>query len=344
MTIDEAYRALTRMSGHDDLDLLLNILTKAMTPEEASFLLELPAENDALAVKFNLNEEAVKNKIDGLMRRGLVVPSRRGPRFPNNLAFVHEAMLSSAPEYIPAELPGLWKELYEKLWRQEIGDALSGLETPSLRVIPAQKAVPADVELLPWEDVKSIVEFAKSRAVRNCACRLMVRDCDVPLYNCMQFNRRADYAVARGSGRELSAEEMLKRCLAAEDDGLVPIVGNIGMMARMDYICYCCSCCCTGLDPLKRAENISAGYSKSRFMAQIDQERCKSCQVCVKRCHFDAIVMKNGPDSEKPVATIDTEKCYGCGLCVTTCEAQALTLKQVRPREHIPRANQTVMP
>ncbi len=344
MTTDKAYRALTKMSGHDDLDLLLNILTKVMTPEEASFLLELPAENNVLAAKFNLDEETVKNKIDELMRRGLVVPSRRGVRFPNNLAFVHEAMLSSAPQYIPAELPGLRKELYEKVWRDEIGDAFKGMEAPSLRVIPAQKAVPADVELLPWEDVKAIVEFAKSRAVRNCACRVMVRDCDVPLYNCMQFNRRAEYAINRGSGQELTEEEMLKGCLAAEDDGLVPMVGNIGLMDRMDYICYCCSCCCTGLDPLKRAGNISAGFAKSRFLAEVDQELCNGCQICVERCHFDAIEINKASDSETLKTTIDSEQCYGCGLCVRTCEAKALTLKLVRPREHIPRANQAVIP
>jgi len=340
---EEVYISLAEKSGHADSEVLLHILTQSMTPDEAALILELPATHEALAAKLNLDEVALQKKIDELMSRGLVVPSRRGARFPNNLAFLHEAMLSSAPELIPPELPGLWKEVYRSYWRKEIADALSGLEIPTLRVVPAQKAVPSDVDLLPWEDVEFIVKDAKTRAVRNCACRVMLRDCEAPLHNCMQFNRRADYALSRGSGREVPVEEMLSLCLASEEEGLVPIVGNIALMDRMDYICYCCSCCCTGLEPLKEVGNFTAGYAKSRFLAEVDQEACIGCQTCSERCHFDAIQMEKVPDSKKRKATIDADKCFGCGACVLGCEQKALALKLVRPPEHIPSINAYVM-
>jgi len=344
MAPKEVYIALAQKSGHADSEVLLNILARSMTPEEAAILLDLPASPEVLAEKFNLEEKKVTEKIDELMRRGLVVPSRRGARFPNNLAFLHEAMLSSDPALIPPDLPDLWKSLYHSFWWKEIGDALNGLEIPTLRVIPAQKAVPTDVDLLPWEDVKFIVQAAKSRAIRNCACRVMLRDCDSTHLNCMQFNRRADYALSRGSGQEISVDEMLSVCLASEEEGLVPIVGNIDLMDRMDYICYCCSCCCTGLEPLKRMDNFTTGYAKSRFLAEVNQEACKGCKKCHERCHFDAVVLENLPDSKKVRARIDTNKCFGCGVCVLTCEAKALSLKLVRPPEHIPSINATVMP
>jgi len=334
MSFHEVYIALAQKSGHADSEALLNILAKAMTPEEASILLELPAAHDVLAEKFNLDEKAVAEKIEALMRRGLVVPSRRGARFPNNLAFLHEAMLSSDPALIPPDLPDLWKSLYHSFWWQEIGDALSGLELPTLRVIPAQKAVPQGVDLLPWEDGTFIVQAANSRAIRNCACRVMLRDCDRALLNCMQFNRRADYALSRGSGQEISADEMLSLCLASEEEGLVPIVGNIDLMDRMDYICYCCSCCCTGLEPLKRMDNFTAGYAKSRFSADVDPSACTGCGKCRERCHFDAVVLEKIPNSKKVKAVIDSEKCFGCGLCVLTCEPKAMSLKLVRPPDH----------
>jgi len=343
VTAQEVYIALAKKSGHADSEVLLDILAKSMTPEEAALLLELPAANETLAAKLNLDEETVEKKIDELMRRGLVVPSRRGARFPNNLAFLHEAMLSSAPELIPPELPALWKEVYRSYWWKEIADALSGLEIPTLRVIPAQGAVPPDVQLLPWEDIRFIVQDAKSRAVRNCACRVMLRECESPLNNCMQFNRRADYALSRGSGREISVEEMLALCLASEEEGLVPIVGNIALMDRMDYICYCCSCCCTGLEPLKKIGNLTVGYAKSRFAAEVNQEACQGCQTCLERCHFNAIEMEKVAGSKKRKATIDADKCFGCGVCVLTCESKALTLKLVRPPEHIPSLNATAM-
>ena len=343
MTTQEVYVELAKKSGHADSEALLRILAKSMTPEEAALLLELPAANEDLAAKLNVDEETVEKKIDELMRRGLVVPSRRGPRFPNNLAFLHEAMLSSAPEFIPTELPALWKEVYRSYWWKEIADALSGLEIPTLRVIPAQEAVPPDVDLLPWEDVKFIVRDAKSRAVRNCACRVMLRDCATSLHNCMQFNRRADYALSRGSGRKISVEDMLALCLASEEEGLVPIVANIALMDRMDYICYCCSCCCTGLEPLKKIGNFTAGYAKSRFLAEVDQEACQGCQTCLTRCHFEAIELEEVEGSKKRKASIDPNKCFGCGVCVLTCEPKALKLNLARPPEHIPSLNPTAM-
>ena len=208
---------------------------------------------------------------------------------------------------------------------------------------PSAGAVPPDVHLLPWEDVTFIVQDAKTRAVRNCACRVMLRDCESTFHNCMQFNRRADYALSRGSGREMSVEEMLTLCLASEEEGLVPIVGNIALMDRMDYICYCCSCCCTGLEPLKKIKNFTVGYAKSRFSAEVDQDACLGCQTCLDRCHFGAIRMVSIDGSRETKARIDADRCFGCGVCVLTCEPKAVTLKLVRPPEHIPSLNAYVM-
>jgi len=340
----EAYQRLAEMSAHPNSERLLGVLANAMTPEEAAFLLELPAANDHLAARFSLDEKAVEKKMDELMRRGLIVPSRKGARFPINLGFLHEAMLSSAPELIPPELPRLWKAFYESEWRQEIAELLGALEMPTLRVVPAQKAVPPGVELLPWENTRCIIEAARSRAVRNCACRVMVKGCDSPLHNCLQFNRRADYALGRGSGRPMSVDQVLEISLSSEDAGLVPMVGNIGILDRMDYICYCCNCCCTGLDPLRRVGKLTAGYAKSRFLASVDQQACTGCEICLERCHFDAIEMRNGPDPKDLKAAIDAEKCFGCGLCAIQCPPEAITLKGVRPPDHIPSTNVTVIP
>lgn len=340
----DSHRRLAEMSGHASSEKLISILASAMTAEEADFLLELPAAHDHLAARFSLDVKMIEKKMDDLMRRGLVVPSRKGARFPVNLGFLHEAMLSSAPELIPPGLPRLWKAFYETEWRPEIADALGSLEMPTLRVVPAQKAVPPGVELLPWENTRGIIEAARSRAVRNCACRVMVEGCDSPIHNCLQFNRRADYALSRGSGQPTSVDQALEISLASEEAGLVPMVGNIGIMDRMDYICYCCNCCCTGLDPLKRVGKLSAGYAKSRFSASVDPQACTGCELCLERCHFDAIEMQDGPDAEDLKAAIDAEKCFGCGLCAIHCPPGAITLNLVRPPEQIPSTNVTVIP
>ena len=344
MTTHAAYKKLAERTGHADSELLLKIFSKAMTPEEAEFLLALPAANEDLAARFDLQEDAVEEKIKELMRRGLVVPTRKGARFPRDLSFIRDEMLSSSPELITAELPGLWKELYESEWRAELAEALSAVEFQALRILPAQNAVPADVKLLPWEDVGQIIEAAKSVAVRDCACRVMMKACDLPVHTCMQFNRRADYSLGRGGSKQVTVDEVRVIALSSEDAGVVPIVANIGAMERLDYICYCCGCCCSVIEPLKGFDRLSEGLAKSRFMAVVDQEVCTGCQTCVERCHFDAIEMEKVPGSKKLKASVDPEKCFGCGLCVLTCEEDALTLKLVRPPEHIPGTHMELIP
>ena len=62
MATDEAYVKLAERAGHADSRLLHLILEKAMKPEEARFLLELPASNADLAARFQMTEKAVKRR------------------------------------------------------------------------------------------------------------------------------------------------------------------------------------------------------------------------------------------------------------------------------------------
>jgi ferredoxin len=68
----------------------------------------------------------------------------------------------------------------------------------------------------------------------------------------------------------------------------------------------------------------------SLYQAVVDGDRCTGCEVCLDRCFFDALSIKDG------IAVVDEEKCLGCGLCAVVCPAEALILKEARPADFIP--------
>jgi len=54
--------------------------------------------------------------------------------------------------------------------------------------------------------------------------------------------------------------------------------------------------------------------------AEVDEERCSGCRVCVAVCPYKAISF----DSEKKVAIVNDVLCQGCGTCVAACPAAAI--------------------
>lgn len=57
---------------------------------------------------------------------------------------------------------------------------------------------------------------------------------------------------------------------------------------------------------------------KTRYHSVIlDEERCKGCTNCIKRCPTEAIRVRDGK------ALILTERCIDCGECIRTCENHA---------------------
>jgi len=53
--------------------------------------------------------------------------------------------------------------------------------------------------------------------------------------------------------------------------------------------------------------------------AEIDEERCAGCQLCVANCPYAAIEY----DREKKVSVVTEELCKGCGTCVAGCPSGA---------------------
>ncbi len=60
-----------------------------------------------------------------------------------------------------------------------------------------------------------------------------------------------------------------------------------------------------------------------RRVAEIDEEKCNGCELCVKACHaggFQAIEMVDD------LAVVSRDRCDGCGLCVGVCPVDAISI------------------
>lgn len=338
MSNGEHLQKLAENIGKGDSAAMHKILGCAMTDQEAQFIMDLPAAPAELAAKWGMGEQAIQDRIMGLARRGLLIPSKKGMRFPADPATLHDGILSSASEHVPAGMDKFWMELYDgEGWGHEIGNVLSGLPVRILRTIPVLNSVSSGSKLPPHESITDIIMAHKDLiSIRNCCCRVGAKKCDHPAQVCMQFSKRAQYDLHRGSGRKVSADEALSIALTAGDSGLVPTVPNMSSMEGIDFICFCCGCCCLVINPGLRVGGLDKILAPSRFVSTVDADVCNACGECVERCAVSAIEVQE----DTGVAVVDRDKCLGCGACVLACPLDGgMTMELVRPPEFIPETN-----
>ncbi len=336
MSTNNNIRKLAEMNGKGESKAMLNILEHSLTDDEAGFILNFPAPAEEVAARLGMSQQEVEDKILDLARRGLLVRSRKGYRYPRDPGTLHDNILSSAPQYIPEGIDKLWMKLYEgEQWWREIGETLASYGLLVMRAIPAEKSLGPGTELMPCESMTKIIEENHDLiSVRNCCCRVGAKKCHYPLDVCIQFKGRAEYDIYRGSGRKASADEAVSVALKGVGSGLVPTVTNVSVIDNLEFICFCCGCCCVVLDPLFRLQKVFDVIAPSRFEAKINPEKCNGCRHCVPRCQFGAIEMK--PIAGEMKAVIDPDKCVGCGVCEISCVPGAITMEEIRPPEFIP--------
>lgn len=326
------YQELAESIGGGESKYIPGVFETLADENEAKALLAMspPATIAEIAQKTGLKEDEIEKMIDPLFKKGLIFKSikegvTRYYRVRNVLQF-HDstAVMKGAPQ----KMLDLWKSFmddeYEDFSRK-LEDILPG---PVIRVIPVNISFEPKTQILAFDDVNELVESARNIAVTPCSCRVIDGACGKEVEVCLQFNKAADYAVERGTGRKLTKKEtieILKRC---EEEGLVHV--GINTKAVGHVICNCCTDCCINW------ASVRTGQGKfvvpSRFQAVVDAELCSSCETCLERCYFEAIDMEGEDES----AVVDAEKCMGCGLCLVTCPDEAISLEEVRPVDFVP--------
>lgn len=320
-------KLLERMNcPNPNSEYMRKIMRKLVTPEEGELLLGLPAEPAELARQSGMPEDTVQRRLREFMEKGLVVPTSKGLRMVRDVIQFHDANLSSSDKWVDGELLDLWKDFYEVEF-MPLTEKLSAMtaesSVKSVRIVPAWKAIELSpdlpvTKLPPEENLPDLVKGADVIALVPCTCRRSLRRCDAKVDVCVLFNRGAEYAINRGAGRKVSADEAMAIFREGEEAGLVH-TWPFALSSRLNEICNCCRDCCIIFDPGLKLGTLDRGLAKSHLRAEVHKGVCDGCQDCVETCFFGAIEMKKDPPGKKLKAAVDPEKCYGCGACVVAC-------------------------
>jgi Pyruvate/2-oxoacid:ferredoxin oxidoreductase delta subunit len=299
----------------------LKILRKIFEPDEAEMALKLKprAETvEAIAERLNAPIEEVEPLLDRMAKKGQIGSEKRG----GEQVYELFPFLIGIWEF---QLNRLDKELSDLMaqYAPVIGFSLGQFAPGIMRVVPINAPVEAEHQVLPYEDVRQLIDDAKTFQLMECICRknsaLQGKPCTKPTSEiCLSFSREEGAFDKYPAGRMISKQQALDVLAKAEEEGLVHQTYN----TKSDhyFICNCCSCCCPILSATKNF-GLPHLMARSDFTALINEETCEACGTCAdERCPMEAIAQENGGYRVKP------ERCIGCGVCTTTCPTDSISL------------------
>ncbi len=308
----------------------LRLLARLFTPEEAALAaqMRLSAETaEALAARTGGERQAVRSLLKAMVRKGLIHVERR----PGGLGYSLLPFVVGLYEMQGQRLDAGLAALVEA-YMQEAFPAVLGARPALHRVIPVEEAVPAGVEILPYERASQILDQAAAWGVADCICRrqqrLLGKGCDRPLDVCLALSTVPGAFDHVEGVRPLTREQAGAALRRAAEAGLVHSTSNTHAgLPYLWYICNCCACCCGVLRGVVEF-GIAGSIAHSAFWATVDVATCSGCESCLERCQFGALSLAGG------VARVDRARCAGCGLCATACPSGALELVR-RPADDV---------
>ncbi len=202
-------------------------------------------------------------------------------------------------------------------------------QTPQLmRVVPVEKEISAQQEVISYEKISDLIEQNVSFLVNDCVCKkeksLLGHPCDRPVQVCLAMAPVPKVFEKYPAGREITKQEAHDLIKMAEEAGLVHLTYNV--QGGGFYICNCCKCCCGVLRSINELGIPAPLVINSNYYATIDAEKCISCGTCSdERCQVGAI------EDDTDAHRIIRERCIGCGLCISTCPNDAIRLVHKGP-------------
>jgi len=298
----------------------LRILQKIFSPEEAEMALKirpLPETAEAIAERLGKPVAEMEAILDDMAHKGQIGSAKmKGQQVYMLVPFV-VGIFEFQLDRLDKELTDLVEEYAPSLM-----PTLGGVRPALMRVVPVNIQIDAQHQVHVYEDVRQILDKAKSFLVSECICRkehaIQGTQCTYPSEVCLAFANSEGAFDKSSRGRVISKKEALDIVAKAEEAGLVHATYNVesGQM----FMCNCCPCCCGIMRGMKEF-NAPHLMAKSNYRASIDPDTCAACGTCAdERCPMEAIVEENG------TYKVQQERCIGCGVCASTCPTESITL------------------
>jgi len=354
------YELIAKKMGATWTEEMKRILKTLFTPEEADVLLVFNGPymdrytSQKIARKLKRSVDEINPILNEMARTQRLFSAIKGgettyslfPLIPGLFELYFSNHKRASEEEI--EVLKVFTEEYEKYYDQgHVTNSLSS-DYPFMRVFVDQEIIEETVnrgkgtlldvneeveviknKILPFEQVKTLVDKSRRISVMDCACRTHMKIYnkgvpinEYPINVCMNFNTFADYCIKQGFGRELTKQEALKTLTKAAEAGLVHTTQNI--TEKMSFICNCDRDCCIMLRGIRQFDDPGM-IATSNFLPEYEKEKCMLCLKCTELCPMEVIIaIDEGTDNQR--ISINTDRCIGCGVCAFNCPKEAISM------------------
>ena len=169
----------------------LKLLAKLFTPEEAKLASCMNLDHESagtIAEKCGAGERDVRSLLIGMVKKGLIDIKREEGK---GIVFAIIPFVVGFYEKQNARIDREFAELFEAYYKEGFHKVM--IVEPSVhRIIPIEKSIPVNIDVMPYEKASTYLDQAKSWGVLKCICRvqkkLVGQGCDHPLENCLAFS------------------------------------------------------------------------------------------------------------------------------------------------------------
>ena len=185
-------------------------------------------------------------------------------------------------------------------------------------------------QILPFEEIESIVNNASLLVRMPCACRYTasrheIRCCYGISCSPDKWFDRLDFSyfgeLDNCGLEQVSKQTALSQMRDLENTGAIHSIWTM-VTPFIGAICNCTPVECLAL----RTRNLSVNtVFPAEHTARIHPGECSGCGKCQQVCHFNAIGSYR--EGGKTIAKVDVGLCVGCGLCRNVCRPAAITLE-----------------